>query len=205
MPFCLESPEIFKIETPTTLEAYNIFCISSIEVRSKTKLQPSSRSFQRYVVCHLHTSKSRRFSTFSGHESNWHFDLGLSFGHNMCFKHSNVMCEPILDLGSKSFPMIYGTFQSNEFCPLQCLFEDSRIHWDSNSQSGSPLESMWVHSMTPSYTPRNMKCDSQASLSARTFASPYFGCNSHVVLLFRGVHFLMYPISSFQKFHNIST
>jgi hypothetical protein len=32
-----------------------------------------------------------------------------------------------------------------------------------------------VHSLTLSYTPKNIKCDSHASLLARTFASPYFG------------------------------
>ncbi len=34
---------------------------------------------------------------------------------------------------------------------------------------------VWVHSLTFSYTPANMKCDSRASLSARTFPSPCFG------------------------------
>jgi len=32
-----------------------------------------------------------------------------------------------------------------------------------------------VHSLTLSHTFENMKCDSQASLLARTFASPYLG------------------------------
>ncbi len=51
------------------------------------------------------------------------------------------------------------------------FFQDSRVHWDFNSQSGSPLENVWVHSLTPSYTPGNMKCDSRASLLAYTFAN----------------------------------
>jgi len=58
---------------------------------------------------------------------------------------------------------------------LKLLFENSEIHQDSNSQSGSPLGSAWVHSFTFSYTPGSMKCDSQVSFSAPTFASPYFG------------------------------
>jgi len=37
-----------------------------------------------------------------------------------------------------------------------------------------------VHSLTLSYTPRNMKCDSQASLWACTFASPCLGCEPKV-------------------------
>jgi len=51
------------------------------------------------------------------------------------------------------------------------------VHRNSNSQNGSPFESVWVHSCTLSYTPKNMKCDFQASLLARTFASPCLGCN----------------------------
>jgi hypothetical protein len=42
---------------------------------------------------------------------------------------------------------------------------------DSNSQSGSSLGNVWVHSLTLSYTPNSMKCDSRASLLARTFTS----------------------------------
>jgi hypothetical protein len=35
---------------------------------------PSSRAFQWYVSCHLHTRKLGRFSTFSGRKSNCQFD-----------------------------------------------------------------------------------------------------------------------------------
>jgi len=40
-----------------------------------------------------------------------------------------------------------------------------------------------VHSLTLSFTPKSMKCDSQASQAsffARTFASPYLGCELKV-------------------------
>jgi hypothetical protein len=47
-------------------------------------------------------------------------------------------------------------------------FEYLEVHWDFNSQSGSPLGSVWVHSLTLSYTPVNMKCDSRASFSIHT-------------------------------------
>jgi len=36
-----------------------------------------------------------------------------------------------------------------------------------------PLENVGVHSLTFFRTPMNMKCDSQASFLARTFASPH--------------------------------
>jgi len=47
---------------------------------------------------------------------------------------------------------------------------------DSNSQSGSSLGSVGVHSLTLSYTPESMKCNSWASLLACTFTSPYLNC-----------------------------
>jgi len=46
---------------------------------------------------------------------------------------------------------------------------------DSNSQNGSSLGSVRVLSLTFSYTPRSMKCDSRASFLAHTFASPCLG------------------------------
>jgi len=55
------------------------------------------------------------------------------------------------------------------------LFENLGVHWNSNSQSGSPLGNVWAHSLTFSYTPMSMKCDYWASLLARTFASPCLG------------------------------
>jgi len=58
---------------------------------------------------------------------------------------------------------------------LQFLSENSKVHWDFNSQNGSSLGNVRVHSLTLSYTPRNMRCDSHASLLAHTLASPCFG------------------------------
>ncbi len=57
---------------------------------------------------------------------------------------------------------------------LQLPSKNSKVLWDSNSQSGSPLENVWIHSFTFSYTPGNMKCDSRASFLACTFASLCF-------------------------------
>ncbi len=45
-----------------------------------------------------------------------------------------------------------------------------------NSQGESPLVSVWVHSLTLSYTLESMKCDSQPSFLVCTFASPCLGC-----------------------------
>jgi hypothetical protein len=46
---------------------------------------------------------------------------------------------------------------------------------DSNSQNGSSLGSVSVHSLTLSYIPKNMRCDSWASFLAHTLVSPCLG------------------------------
>jgi hypothetical protein len=66
------------------------------------------------------------------------------------------------------------------FDPLKFLFEDSRVHWDSNSQSESSFGTVEVHFLTLSYIFGSMKCNSRASLLACTFASTYLGCEPKV-------------------------
>jgi hypothetical protein len=68
------SLEIPSAGTPATLRAHNFLCRPPIVMQSKAKLYPSLRVFQRYVVRCLHASKSGRFPTFSGRESNCQFD-----------------------------------------------------------------------------------------------------------------------------------
>ncbi len=55
-----------------------------------------------------------------------------------------------------------------------------KVHRDSNSQNGSSFGSVRVHSLTLFCTPKTMKCDSQASLLARTLTSPCLGCEPKV-------------------------
>jgi len=55
------------------------------------------------------------------------------------------------------------------------LSENLKVQWDSNSQNGSSLENVSVHSLTLSYTPRSMRWDSRVSFLACTLASPYRG------------------------------
>jgi len=62
------------------------------------------------------------------------------------------------------------------FDPYNCSLKI----WDFNSQNGSSFGSVRVHSLTLSYTPKSMRCDSRASLLAYTFASPYLGCEPKV-------------------------
>ncbi len=53
--------------------------------------------------------------------------------------------------------------------------KDLGVHQESNSQNGSSLGSVRVHSPTLSYTLKSMKCDFRASLLAHTFASLCLG------------------------------
>ncbi len=64
------SPEIAPAKTLATLEPHNFASRPWIEVQSKAKLQLLSRAFQQYVAGRLQLSKSGRFPTFSGWESN---------------------------------------------------------------------------------------------------------------------------------------
>jgi hypothetical protein len=95
MSFCLGTHKlgIPKIRTPDTLEGHNFLCRPLIEIIFEEKLYLLSRDFQRYVARHLYAHISRRFLTFNDWESKC-----PSFGHNLCFKHSNGTCEPILDI-----------------------------------------------------------------------------------------------------------
>jgi len=103
----------------------------------------------------------------------------LSFGHNFCFKYLNASCKPILDIYvSRSFQWYEKIFNPMIFDPCNCSLKiQESIGGPSRLQlpSGSPLGSVWVHSLTLSYTLGNMKCDSQTSFLACTFASPCFG------------------------------
>ncbi len=49
------------------------------------------------------------------------------------------------------------------------------LHRESNSQSGTSFGSVEVHSLTLSYIPKSMRCDSRASFMACTFASHCIG------------------------------
>ncbi len=92
----------------------------------------------------------------------------------------------------KSFPMVWRTFQSNEFWPLKLFF------WKFGSSLGIQLPkwiqlgNVWVLSLTFSYTPGSMKCDPWASLLARTFASPYFGCKPKAKVMISLAQFSIY-------------
>jgi hypothetical protein len=96
------SLEIAKVGTPATLGPHNFVCRPPIEMRSKTKLEPSLRAFQRYVTHHLHATCTQGNQGDSQllvvRSQTANLTPNPSFGHNICFKCPNGSCEPILDI-----------------------------------------------------------------------------------------------------------
>ncbi len=88
---------------------------------------------------------------------------------------------------------------------MKLTSKDLGVHQDSNSQSGSPLGSVGVHSFTPSHILGSMKCDFRASLFAYTFTSPCLGREpkAKVATMENNImhHLYHVPTSKFYKFH----
>ncbi len=73
----------------------------------------------------------------------------FSFGHNLCFRCSNGRCEPILEICvSIAFQWYKEFFKAISFDPCNCTLKIWESIWDSNSQYGSSLGSVRVHSLT---------------------------------------------------------
>jgi hypothetical protein len=109
-----------------------------------------------------------------------------SFGHNLCFRYLNGSCKPTLEiLVLRDFQWYKKVLNPMSFDFLQSPSEDLEVHWDSNSQSGSSLGSVRVHSLTISCTFGSIKCDFWAHswltpLQALTLVgSPRLGLRHH--------------------------
>jgi hypothetical protein len=77
---------------------------------------------------------------------------GPSFGHNLCFRCPNEQCEPILDIyTSRAFHWYKERNKPWSFDPSKRSLKFQESFWDStltNSQRGSSLGSVRVHSLT---------------------------------------------------------
>jgi hypothetical protein len=74
---------------------------------------------------------------------------GLSFTHNLCFRCSNEPCEPILDIyTSIAFQWYKELLEAKSFDPCNCALKIQESFRDSNSQHGSSLGGVRVHSFT---------------------------------------------------------
>ncbi len=166
--------EIPEIGTPITLQAHDVFCTPLIE-QSCSPHQELSNGL--WHATYKQLNQGIFLLLMVGNQIG-NLIPNPSFHHNLYFKVPKwFMRTHFRHLHSKSFLMINGIIQSNEFWPLKSTSENLEIHQDSNSQSGNSLGSLGgVHSFTLSYIPKSMKCDSRASLLAHTFANLCFGC-----------------------------
>jgi hypothetical protein len=106
---------------------------------------------------------------------------GHSFGRNLCFRCPNGSCKPISDI------YIPRTFQWYKEHLNPMGFDPCNRSLKIWKSIGSPsrvqlpklefLGSVRVHSLTLFCTPESMRCDSWASLLARTLATLCFGHN----------------------------
>jgi hypothetical protein len=75
--------------------------------------------------------------------------LGFSFGHNLCLRCSHGQCKPILHIyTSILFHWYKKLVKAIGFDPCNCTLKIRESIWDSNSQHGSSLGSVRVHSLT---------------------------------------------------------
>jgi hypothetical protein len=101
-----------------------------------------------------------------------------SFGHNFLFKYSNGTCECILNIyNTRTFQWYNELFNSMNFNPCNCSLKiwEFIVTPIPKVEARLGIVGSFPHT---SYTPKNMKCDSWASLLAHTFASPCIGRES---------------------------
>ncbi len=128
------------------------------------------------MACYMHTSNS--WLLFAECQIDT-LIFDLSFGHNLCFKYPSESCEPILKIyvprAFQWYKELFNPMNFDRYELLLKIWKSIRI----------PIPKMGVHLgvwgfipshfPTFSYTPGNMKCDSRASLLARTFVNYCFG------------------------------
>jgi hypothetical protein len=155
------SPKIPKIGILTTLEAHNYVCKPPIEVRFGKSCSPCQKLSDNmwHATCMQGNWKDSWLLMAKSQIGNLTPDL--SFGHNLYFKYPNGSCKPILNI------YVPRTFQW-VLTPTIALWNfgsPSRFQlpkWEFTWECGSSFFHTFPHS--------------QASLLARTFASPCLGC-----------------------------
>jgi hypothetical protein len=92
---------------------------------------------------------------------------GPSFGHNLCFRCPNEQCEPILDIyAPRAFQWYKERHSTLRFDPCNRSLKFRKSTGTPSPKVGVAL-GVWVfipsHSLTLSYTPGSMWCDSSRS------------------------------------------
>jgi hypothetical protein len=100
---------------------------------------------------------------------------GPSFDHNLCFKCPNGSWKPILDI----YVLIFFQWYKKLFNPMGFDPWNHFLKIQESIGTPTPKVGVWrFNSLTLPYSqpPKNMKCDSWASLLTRTFGSLCPGC-----------------------------
>ncbi len=101
----------------------------------------------------------------------------LSFGHNLCCRCSNRQGEPILDMYSSiAFQWYKELLKAMGFDPCNHALKVRESIWDSNSQHGSSLGSVRVHSLTLFALPGACEMTPRCPSWPATFQPPCLGC-----------------------------
>ncbi len=87
--------------------------------------------------------------------------LGLSFGHNLCFRCPNGWCKLILNIYvPRAFQWYKECLKPLRFDPYNCPLK-IRESTETPTPKVGPLGGVRVHSFTNFHTPKSMLCDSQ--------------------------------------------
>jgi hypothetical protein len=125
------------------------------------------RAFQRCVALPNRTSEEVDSRLFVVGSQIGNSTPGLSFGHNLCFRCSNELNEPILDIyASRAFQWYKERHEPLSFDPCNRSLKFQESTGTPPPQVGVAL-GVWgftpSYSLTLSNTPESMWCDSQAS------------------------------------------
>jgi hypothetical protein len=151
----------FRLGTPKW-ESQNSHCWGSTTLGSITLCLNLQLQWVLKKSCSLcqELSNSMPHATWTrgNHVNSWFFVVrsqianltpGLSFGHNLCFRCPNGQCEPLLGIYiSIYFQWYKKIFKPMGFHTCNYALKVSESIWDTNSQHGSSLVSVRVHSLT---------------------------------------------------------
>jgi hypothetical protein len=141
------SPEIPKVGIPATLGPITLS--ADLQLRWGLKQSCSPCRELSNDMWHATCTQGNRGDSWLlvvGSQIN-NLTHGPSFGHNLCFRCPNGSCEPISDIYVlKAFQWYNKCFDPMSFDPCNCPLKIWESIWYSNSQNGSSLGSVRVHS-----------------------------------------------------------
>jgi hypothetical protein len=170
------NPKIPKVGTPATLRPIKLSANLQLRCNLKQSCIPSWDLFNgmSHATCTQGNQGDSWLLMVRSQIANLTFDP--SFGHNLCLKCPNGSCKSTFDIYvPRNFQWYKEIFNQMGFDPCNCSLKIQESIETPTPKMGDSLGSMNVHSLTLSYTPKNMRCDSWASLLAHTLASLCLG------------------------------